>query len=68
MISRNYICGVCYFFHSEHELDAPEAFDERPYNSYEEFKQEFKDKMAAYLPDDFGWDAHIGRFNYTCLT
>lgn len=62
------VCDACYFFHSEHELDAPEVFEERLYNSYEEFRQEFKDKMAAYLPDGFDWDSHIGRFNYACLT
>lgn len=53
-----------YVFFSEKSLDGPEVFEERPYNSYEEFVQEFKDKMAAYLPEDFDWDAHIGRFSY----
>jgi len=62
------IQGDRYFFHSDHELDSPEAFEERPYGSYEEFRQEFVDKMGAYLPGDFDWDSHIGRFNYACLT
>ena len=57
---------ISYMFYSDHELDSPHAFKRKPYDSYEEFKQEFKDKMAAYLPDDFDWDAHIGRFNYAC--
>lgn len=55
-----------YMFYSDRSLDSVKAFERRPYNSYEEFKQEFKDKMATYLPDDFDWDAHIGRFNYAC--
>lgn len=55
-----------YLFYSDHTLDSPEVFVRRPYHSYEEFKQEFQNKMAAYLPDDFDWDAHIGRFDYAC--
>lgn len=53
-----------YFFTSERELDSPEAFEERPYISYEEFLQEFKGKMAVYLPEDFDWDSYIGRSSY----
>lgn len=55
-----------YMFYSDRLLDSVEAFERRPYGSYEEFKREFKDKMGKYLPDDFDWDAHIGRFNYAC--
>lgn len=55
---------VSYMFYSDKSFDGPSVFDERPYNSYEEFVQEFKDKLEAYLPADFDWDAHIGRFNY----
>lgn len=57
---------ISYMFFSDCSLDSVKAFERRPYGSYEEFKQEFKDKMAEYLPDDFDWDAHIGRFNYAC--
>ena len=59
--------GESYMFFSDRVLDSPLAVERRPYNSYGEFKQEFKDKMAAYLPDDFNWDAHIGRFSYACF-
>ena len=55
---------VSYMFYSDKDFDGPSVFDERPYNSYEEFVQEFKDKLEAYLPADFDWNAHIGRFNY----
>lgn len=55
---------VSYMFYSDKSFDGPSVFDERPYNSYEEFVQEFKDKLEAYLPAAFDWDAHIGRFNY----
>lgn len=53
-----------YVFYSDRMLDSVNAFERRPYSSYQEFEQEFKNKMAAYLPDDFDWDAHIGRFSY----
>jgi hypothetical protein len=53
-----------YMFYSDHTLDSVEVFEKRPYYSYQEFRQEFQDKMAAYLPDDFDWDAHIGTFRY----
>jgi len=56
-----------YMFFSDHALDSPLAFEKRPYSSYGEFKQEFKNKMEAYLPDDFDWDAHIGLFTYACF-
>ena len=59
--------GESYMFFSDRDLDSPLAFERRPYNSYEEFRQEFKDKMEAYLPDDFDWDAYIGRFRYACF-
>lgn len=55
-----------YVFYSDHKLDSVDVFESRPYNSYQEFRQEFQDKMAAYLPDDFDWDAHIGTFSYAC--
>lgn len=53
-----------YVAFSERSLDDYRAFDEKPYGSYEEFVQEFKDKFGRYLPEDFDWDAHIGRISY----
>ena len=47
------------------DLDGPMSFVRRPYDSYEDFVDEFRRKMGQYLPEDFDWDAHIGRFNYS---
>lgn len=55
-----------YMFYSDRMLDSVDVFERRPYNSYQEFKQEFQDKLALYLPDNFDWDAHIGTFSYAC--
>lgn len=38
----------------------------KSYKSTEEIVEEFQDKMAAYLPEDFDWDSHIGFFQ--CAT
>ena len=46
-------------------LDGPMSFVKKPYNSYEDFVNEFRHKMERYLPKDFDWDAHLGRFNYS---
>lgn len=32
------------------------------YKSTEEIVKEFKEKLAAYVPDDFDWESHIGFF------
>lgn len=54
----------CYIIEADHQLDSVRAFEQRPYDSYEQFVQEFTDKMESYLPDDFDWDAHLGIFSY----
>lgn len=56
-----------YFLEADRQLDGINCFDERPYKSYEAFVQEFKDKLSAYLPEDFDWDAHIGIYSYACF-
>lgn len=53
-----------YVVFSDKQLDCANAFFEHPYESYEDFVLEFKDKMAHYLPDDFDWNTHIGSFSY----
>lgn len=56
-----------YIVWSDKDLDGPSYFKtERAYGSYNEFRQEFKDKLEAYLPEDFDWDAHIGTCSYAC--
>lgn len=37
---------------------------EKAYESYDDLVTEFKDKLSAYLPEDFDWDTHIGVFDY----
>lgn len=36
------------------------------YKSTEEIVKEFKEKLAAYVPDGFDWESHIGFFQ--CVT
>ena len=36
------------------------------YKSTEEIVKEFKEKLAAYVPDGFDWESHIGFFQ--CAT
>lgn len=50
---------------SDRLLDGPSSFTEMPYKSYGEFVQEFKDKIGSYVPEDFDWDAHLGRIVFT---
>lgn len=57
----------CYFLFADRALDTVEAFEEKPYASYEAFVQEFKDKMEAYLPEDFDWNAHLGNLTYAAF-
>lgn len=54
----------CYVFWADKDMSSAKAFDEKPYASYQEFVQEFKDKLEAYLPERFDWDAHLGNFSY----
>lgn len=56
----------CYVSWSKKDMTGPRAFDEKPYESYEAFVNEFKEKWAAYLPEDFNWDAHLGYMSYAC--
>ena len=53
-----------YALFSEHAMDSAEAFIQNPYTTYEDLVQEFKNKLIGLVPDDFNWDAHIGRFSY----
>lgn len=58
--------GSCYVIWSERDFCSPAVFERPAYGSYEEFKQEFKDSMGAYLPEGFDWDAHLGYLSYAC--
>lgn len=60
----NYRADTSYMAFSDKSFDSPEVFSKKPYASYETFVEEFKRKFEKYLPADFDWDAHLGRFNY----
>lgn len=63
---RGYRGKSIYVIFSDYQLDSPHTFLQMPYNSYNDFVNEFKDKLNAYLPNDFDWDKHIGSFSYCC--
>lgn len=54
----------CYFLFSDKDMNSVKAFDEKPYASYQDFVQEFKNKIGGYLPENFDWDAHLGNLTY----
>lgn len=53
-----------YAIFSDKALDSADAFEEKPYASYDALVQEFHDKAKAYLPEDFNWNDHIGVIDY----
>lgn len=53
-----------YVIFSDCNLDSPRNWVKPAYPTYDSLVQEFKDKLQKYLPDDFDWNAHIGRFSY----
>lgn len=61
---RTYRIDTSYMAFSDKSFDGPEVFSKKPYDSYKAFVEEFKRKFEKYLPSDFDWDAHLGRFNY----
>lgn len=56
----------CYVIFSMKDFTSPRVFERPAYSSYEEFVQEFKDQVEAYLPEDFDWNAHLGVISYAC--
>lgn len=53
-----------YVIFSDYELDSPQNWIKPAYPTYESLVQEFKNKLQKYLPENFDWNAHIGRFSY----
>lgn len=53
-----YVCGA------DMRIDGMDCFDRKAYGSYEEFVDEFKDKLAVHLPEGFDWESHIGIYQY----
>ncbi len=53
-----------YALFSDHNLEGAEIFIHNPYPTYEHLVEEIRTKINAYVPNDFNWDAHIGRISY----
>lgn len=56
----------CYVCWSKKDMSSPRAFEEKPYESYDAFVAEFASEWAAYLPDNFDWNVHLGYMSYAC--
>lgn len=56
----------CYIIFSDLDMIGPTAFlgPDHTYQSYQQLRSEFVDKLYRYLPSDFNWDDHIGIFSY----
>lgn len=57
----------CYAIFADNQSQTVHMFEHKPYNSYDEMRQEFIDKLNAYLPPDFDYDSHIGIFSYAAF-
>lgn len=56
--------GDCYVLFSVKQADDYFKNPSAWYASYEELRQEFQDRLSAYLPETFDWNNHIGTFSY----
>lgn len=56
--------ATMYVCQADNAIDGMDCFDRKAYGSYEEFVDEFKDKLAAHLPEGFDWESHIGIYQY----
>lgn len=56
-----------YAVFSDKNMNCMAAFKEKRYESYEALVDEYKEKLLAYLPEDFDWDHHIGQFSYAAF-
>ena len=52
-----------YALFSEHAWIRQKLYP-NPYPTYEDLVRNSKSKLIGLVPDDFSWDAHIGRFSY----
>ena len=44
--------------------EKPRTLFDTQYSSLEELETEYKSKLAAYLPEDFDWRAHMAHIQY----
>lgn len=56
-----------YVVTADKAIDGMDCFEKKAYESYEQFVEEFKDKMDGCLPAGFDWDSHIGIYSYACF-
>ena len=55
-----------YIIYTDRSTRPQDLLGDEGYKSTEEIVKEFKEKLAAYVPDDFDWESHIGFFQ--CAT
>lgn len=53
-----------YLFYSSKSIMPWNILSGESYTSIDDIINEYKDKLAAYLPDDFNWKTHIGFIQY----
>ena len=53
-----------YFIYSDKSRVSAKTFIENPYPSFEDFVNEFKNKIEKYLPEDFDLKHHLGHISY----
>ena len=51
-----------YIIYTDKSTRPQDLLGDEGYKSTEEIVKEFKEKLAAYVPDDFDWESHIGFF------
>lgn len=51
-----------YVIYTDKSTRPQDLFAKDGYKTIDEIVEEFKEKLAAYVPDDFDWESHIGFF------
>lgn len=51
-----------YIIYTDKSTRPQDLLGDEGYKSTDEIVKEFKEKLAAYVPDDFDWESHIGFF------
>ena len=64
-----FVCGQfvdvdngSYIIYTDKSTRPQDLFAENGYKTIDEIVEEFEEKLAAYVPDDFDWESHIGFF------
>ena len=51
-----------YVIYTDKSTRPQDLFAKDGYKTIDEIVEEFKEKLAAYVPDDFDWESHVGFF------